>query len=76
MSCHAKDLTWDVEMNVHFREVIPGKGSLDYTTTCNAWRKLPQNPPLMLEHLATPEEYTAARNYILETGRKAGLSFA
>ena len=24
-SCHAKDLTWDVEMNVHFREVVPGK---------------------------------------------------
>lgn len=32
VSCHAKDLTWDVEMNVHFREVIPGRGSLDYTT--------------------------------------------
>ena len=27
VSCHAKDLTWDVEMNVHFREVAPGKGS-------------------------------------------------
>ena len=32
VSCHAKDLTWDVEMNVHFREVAPGKGSLDYAT--------------------------------------------
>src|SRR5262245_21209248 len=28
-SCHAKDLSWEVEMNLHFREVVPGKGSLD-----------------------------------------------
>ncbi len=26
VSCHAKDLTWDVEMNVHFREVPLGDG--------------------------------------------------
>jgi hypothetical protein len=36
---------------------------------------LPQNPPLMLEHLSTAEEYAGAREYISETGRKAGLSF-
>ena len=75
VSCHAKDLTWDVEMNVHFREVVPGKGSLDYTTYLRRLAQLPQNPPLMLEHLATAEEYTAARDYIFKVGRKAGLSF-
>jgi sugar phosphate isomerase/epimerase len=63
-------------MNVHFREVVPGKGSLDYPTYLRRVAQLPQQPPLMLEHLATAEEYTAARNYILDTGRKAGLSFA
>jgi sugar phosphate isomerase/epimerase len=75
VSCHAKDLTWDVEMNVHFREVAPGKGSLDYTTYLRRVAQLPQNPPLMLEHLATAEEYAGAREYIFEVGRKAGLSF-
>jgi len=74
-SCHAKDLTWDIEMNVHFREVAPGKGALDYTTYLQRLAKLPQNPPLMLEHLATEKEYDGAREYIFQTGSGAGLSF-
>jgi sugar phosphate isomerase/epimerase len=75
VSCHAKDLTWDVEMNVHFREVVPGKGSLDYATYLRRLAQLPQDPPLMLEHLANAEEYTAGREYIFGVGRKAGLTF-
>ena len=75
VSCHAKDLTWDIEMNIHFREVVPGKGSLDYATYLRRLAQLPQNPPLMIEHLANAEEYTAGREYILEAGRKAGLTF-
>lgn len=74
-SCHAKDLTWDIEMNVHFREVVPGKGSLDYTTYLSRLAQLPQNPPLMIEHLANAEEYTAARDHIVAVGKRTGLSF-
>ncbi len=75
VSCHAKDLTWDVEMNVHFREVAPGKGAVDYATYLRRLAQLPQMPPLMLEHLATSEEYTGAREHIFEVGRNTGLSF-
>ena len=75
-SCHAKDLTWDVEMNVHFREVAPGKGSLDYETYLRRLSQLPQTPPLMLEHLQTAEQYTGAREHIFEVGKQAGLPFA
>lgn len=75
VSCHAKDLKWEVEMNVHFKEVIPGTGSLDYTTYLQRLARLPHQPPLMLEHLAKPEEYEQGRRYILATGEKAGLSF-
>jgi len=75
VSCHAKDLTWDVEMNVHFREVQPGTGSLDYSTYLRRLAQLPQNPPLMIEHLKTAEEYAAAAKHITEVGRKEGLSF-
>ena len=75
VSCHAKDLTWDVEMNVHFREVAPGKGSMDYTTYLKRLAQLPQNAPLMLEHLATAEDYAGAREHIFEVGRAAQLSF-
>ena len=75
VSCHAKDLTWDVEMNVHFREVPAGKGSLDYVTYLRRLAALPQNPPLMMEHLSTAEEYAAAGHHIVEVGRMAGLTF-
>lgn len=74
-SCHAKDLTWEVEMNVHFREVAPGQGSLDYATYLRRLARLPHNPPLMIEHLKTAEEYAAAAKHIVEMGRKEGLSF-
>ena len=75
VSCHGKDLTWDVEMNVHFREVIPGKGSLDYSTYLRRLAELPQNAPLMLEHLANADEYTQAREHVFAVGKEAGLKF-
>jgi L-ribulose-5-phosphate 3-epimerase UlaE len=75
VSCHAKDLTWDVEMNVHFREVRPGTGSIDYATYLRRLAQLPSPPPLMIEHLSKPEEYDQARQHILDTGKTAGLTF-
>lgn len=75
VSCHAKDLTWDVEMNVHFREVGPGLGSIDYATYLRRVAALPHNPPVMLEHLAKAEEYDQARKHLFELGNKLGLSF-
>jgi sugar phosphate isomerase/epimerase len=74
-SCHAKDLTWDVEMNVHFREVCPGAGSIDYATYLRRLAGLPGAPPLMIEHLSSAEEYDRARRYILEYGGKLGHEF-
>src|SRR5512139_1089829 len=71
-SCHAKDLFWEVEMNVHFREVEPGKGSLDYATYLERLARLPQGPPLMIEHLGKREEYERARDHILKVGKAAG----
>ncbi len=57
VSCHAKDLAWITEMNVHFQEVIPGRGQIDYATYLRELTKLPVDAPLMLEHLKTAEEY-------------------
>ncbi len=76
VSCHAKDLAWEVEMNVHFREVIPGHGQLDYVTYLRRLAELPQQPPLMLEHLGSAAEYDAARQHLQSVGRGAGLAFA
>ena len=63
-------------MNVHFREVVPGTGTLDYVTFLRRLAQLPHQPPLMLEHLAKKEEYDAAREHILKVGRDSGLAFA
>ena len=76
VSCHAKDLAWQVEMNVHFREVIPGLGQLDYATYLRRLAALPQQPPLMLEHLANAAEYRQAAAHIRQVGEAAGLRFA
>ncbi|HOC68608.1 MAG: Xylose isomerase-like TIM barrel [Candidatus Hydrogenedentes bacterium ADurb.Bin101] len=75
VSCHAKDLTWDVEMNVHFREVCPGTGAMDYTVFLKRLAGMPQQPPLMIEHLSGAEEYDQARNYILDHGQQIGVPF-
>jgi sugar phosphate isomerase/epimerase len=73
VSCHAKDLFWDVEYNIHFREVRPGMGSIDYTTYLKRLAAMPRRPPLMLEHLPNAEEYDKARLYLFELGNKIGV---
>jgi sugar phosphate isomerase/epimerase len=75
VSCHAKDLTWDVEMSIHFREVQPGTGSIDYTTFLRRLAALPHEAPLMLEHLSNAEEYANARKYLFDLAPEAGVSF-
>ena len=72
-SCHAKDLEWKPEMNVHFVEVIPGRGSLDYSVYLREIAKLPQRPPLMLEHLKGADEYREGKEYIVKKGKENGI---
>jgi sugar phosphate isomerase/epimerase len=75
VSCHAKDLAWEIELQVHFREVIPGRGRIDYKTYLRELSRLPVDAPLMLEHLETAEEYAEGRRYIQGVARELGLSF-
>lgn len=76
VSCHAKDLAWIPEYNVHFKEVVPGKGQLDYAEYLRQLSRLGVDAPLMLEHLQTPEEYTEGRDYIKSVGSRIGVGFA
>ena len=75
ISCHAKDLVWDVEMNVHFREVRPGLGSMDYRTYLGRLANLGRDVTLMLEHLPDEAEYTKARSYVLDLGKQVGITW-
>ncbi len=75
VSCHAKDLTWEAYVQVCLREVIPGRGQLDYRAYLRGLSRLPVDAPLMLEHLKAPEEYDEGRHYIQKVAREMGLSF-
>ncbi len=75
-SCHAKDLEWIAEMNVHFVEVIPGRGSVDYRAYLEGLRSLPTPVPLMLEHLKTAEEYKEGFDYIRGIAAKLNYPLA
>lgn len=76
VSCHAKDLQWITELNVHFLEVTPGRGEIDYRRYLTELARLPVDAPLMLEHLKTPQEYDEGREYIKRVGAQAGVQFA
>jgi sugar phosphate isomerase/epimerase len=76
VSCHAKDLAFIPEMNVHFKEVVPGTGQVDYATYLRELSRLKVDAPLMLEHLQTPEEYDAGRDHIRGVGARIGIGFA
>ena len=76
VSCHAKDLAWTVEMNVHFVEVVPGRGEVDYAEYLRQVARLPVDAPLMLEHLKTAEEYEEGKQYIQRIARETGVAFA
>ncbi len=75
VSCHAKDVTWDVEMQVHFREVVLGEGSLDYKTFLKRQATLPGDVPLMIEHMKGAEEYDRSREYVFGIGKEIGVDF-
>ena len=75
-SCHAKDLAWIPEYNVHFQEVAPGRGQVDYATYLREISNLPLEAPLMLEHLHTADEYAEGRDYIRSVAARIGVELA
>ncbi|MBE7174743.1 MAG: sugar phosphate isomerase/epimerase [Williamsia sp.] len=73
VSSHAKDI---YGKDGHFAETMPGRGSMDYVAYLRNVTSLPQEVPLMLEHLRTPEEYDEARQYVIGQAAKAQISLA
>ena len=74
-SVHVKDLAWEVEMAVHFREVRPGQGSIDHAAWLVEHARHCPDVPLMLEHLPSEAEYDAARDHVRGAGERVGLRF-
>ena len=75
VSCHAKDSILMNQLTTHISEARPGTGGLDYRTYLRGLEALPQDAPLLIEHLKTNEEYALAREYIFSVGKEIGISF-
>jgi sugar phosphate isomerase/epimerase len=73
-SCHAKDTLLRGELTVHLDEVVPGRGALDYETYLRELEKLDPEMPLMLEHLASEEEYVEGADYIRSVAQSLRIS--
>ena len=75
VSCHGKDTLMTGESITHINEGRPGTGILDWKTFLRGVADLPLNPPILLEHLRTQEEYLQARDYIFAQGKEIGVTF-
>ena len=75
VSCHAKDLAFIPEMNVHFKEVIPGTGQVDYETylreICEAARRRAADAraPADAPRSTTPAAPTSSRSALASASR-------
>ena len=80
LSCHAKDLKWEVQVNVNFVEVPPGQGGIpgqpgtgvDYRAYIAEVAKA--GCPLMLEHFTTNEQFQQGAQYIRKVAAELGVS--
>jgi sugar phosphate isomerase/epimerase len=72
-SCHAKDIILRPQLTTHLDEVAPGLGGIDYAACLHQLNRLHPDTPVMLEHLATPEEYAAAATYLRQVAKQEGL---
>ncbi|MCL1859405.1 MAG: sugar phosphate isomerase/epimerase [Oscillospiraceae bacterium] len=63
-SIHVKDIFMSQDMTTHISEIIAGKGNFNHRCLIEEVRKLNKDIPLMLEHLASKEEYIEAGDYI------------
>jgi sugar phosphate isomerase/epimerase len=73
-SCHAKDIILSPKFMVHLDETRPGLGGLDYAVFLQELNRLDADTPLMLEHLATEEEYALATEYIRSVAQREGIA--
>ena len=63
-SIHAKDVIMEKELPCVIREVMPGKGMLNYRKIVHLIDKLGEDIPVFVEHLDTHEEYLEASSFI------------
>jgi sugar phosphate isomerase/epimerase len=71
--CHLKDIKLQDGLTVHLDEVMVGTGGFDIKTYLLEAEKLTHQPPVLLEHLQTKEEFDQAREYVVGVAGKVGV---
>lgn len=74
-SCHAKDIVLQTRLTTHLDEALPGQGGLDYRTLLRELDRLEPDLPLVIEHLATEEQYDQAALAIRAVAAEIGVRF-
>ena len=74
-STHIKDTYMQpTELTTVIRECAPGKGELNFTRVFEIIEKyLPENAPVLMEHMKTNEQYEEAYDYLSKCADAAGL---
>lgn len=73
-SCFIKDIKLLDRHGFHLEERMPGQGELDYKALFKALAALEPDLPLMMEHLATQEEYDQGEAFLRSEAGELGLS--
>ena len=76
ISTHLKDSRMDpMTLTTMLTECSPGEGELDFIRILQIIdRYLPADAPVLLEHMSTFEEYSAAYDYVAGKAAEAGVS--
>jgi sugar phosphate isomerase/epimerase len=76
VAAHGKDVMLrEPAISVLIDEVIPGQGGMDIAAFVRGLHRLPQQVPLMLEHLANEQEYDQGAAHYRRMGRDQGILF-
>jgi sugar phosphate isomerase/epimerase len=73
-SAHAKDVRWQRAANIHFVECALGDGEVDYVTYLNRMATLPNDVPLMVEHMRDHAEYLKCRDHLFKVASEAQVA--
>ncbi len=73
-SIHLKDIKIRSEpFSVMFDEVLIGTGQLDYVAIMKLFSRLPEDTPMLLEHLPAEADYDKAAAVVRDCAAKAGM---
>ncbi len=77
IASHCKDIEWVSGFSqTALKEVVPGRGSLDYPTFLRRAATLGHDLPLIVEHLGDPEDVIEASAYIRRQAEETGITIA